>query len=1060
MQIRLLGAFAVDVDGRDVAARPWRLRKSRTLLKVLALAADQRMQRDRLLELLWPDRTPAAAANNLHQALHVARRAVAGSGPDQALLAIRDGLVVLHADGPVETDVLRFRRLAARAEATLEVKDLAAAVAAYTGELLPEDRFEEWTTTPRNDLRQAFCDLLVAQAAACAAVGQVGTALDSLRRAVEADPLHEVAVRAYMRLLAEQGRRSHALALYERLRQDLTESYGSDPDPQSRRLYRDLLAGSVDTAATPRPLAARSNLQPALTSFVGRERQIVEVHRELSRARLVTLTGPGGVGKTRLAEEALRSLVDRFRDGVWVVDLMPVTTGERLPDAVAEALGLDPAAGTDPMRALVGRLATRHLLLLLDNCEHLVAPCADLVRSLIRQCPELRVLTTSREPLHVPGEVAMRVPSLAVPARTEQLEGALGHEAVRLLVDRARDVRSDFRLDQTNVAAVVEICRRLDGVPLAIELAAARLAHLEPAEVAERLSDALTVLGGRERMTRNATLTATLEWSHGLLTGDEQVLIRRLSVFGGSFSLPAVEGVCAASPLARSMILDCLGRLVDKSMVQVERSVDRSRFRLLDTIRQFGRERLVAAGERTAVEAAHRAYFLKLAEDHDPDRQTVEKVSPQLLDEEHDNLRSALGRALRTSPDEALRLAVSLWRFWLARGHFAEGSAWLDQTLAVASPAAEERSRALLALALLEARQGHTSRFAELGAAAIAAREAAGSPVDVAFTRLQAGFFQPLTGNVRAAAETAAQGLAEAELLSSPRIGATAHWLLSQVELFRENVPTALSRLHDTLTAVERVDPDAAPFLPAVTAAIVLIPCAGRWVPAFEETALIGSHVARAHAPGYVWSGIGTAHRLRRDLGSAAAAARRAVEIFDDIADDAGSALALHHLGCIERDRGEFDAARVHLNMALRLRRQFGDRRGENLTLANLGLNDAAAGDIENGRRLARIAVARGEEVDDGPGVAGSLLDLAVVELFSGDVALGRRLADQAADAFRPQGYPRLTAWALQLAAELAMDDGAYPAARRYVAESAELFSQGDCRIGRSRAVALAAQTR
>jgi tetratricopeptide (TPR) repeat protein len=278
--------------------------------------------------------------------------------------------------------------------------------------------------------------------------------------------------------------------------------------------------------------------------------------------------------------------------------------------------------------------------------------------------------------------------------------------------------------------------------------------------------------------------------------------------------------------------------------------------------------------------------------------------------------------------------------------------------------------------------------------------------------------------------------------------------------LFRENVPAALARLHDTLTALERVDPDAPSFLPAVTAAIVLIPCAGRWVPAFEETALIGSQVGRAHAPGYVWSEIGTAHRLQRDLGSAATAAQRAAEIFDDIADDAGSALALHHLGCIERDRGEFDAGRVHLNTALRLRRQLGDRRGENLTLANLGLTDAAAGDIENGRRLARIAVARGEEVDDGPGVAGSLLDLAVVELFSGDVALGRRLADQAAEAFRPQGYPRLTAWALEFAAELAMDDGAHRAARRYVAGAAELFREADCRIGRSRAVALTAQTR
>ncbi|OHV47374.1 hypothetical protein [Pseudofrankia sp. BMG5.36] len=472
----------------------------------------------------------------------------------------------------------------------------------------------------------------------------------------------------------------------------------------------------------------------------------------------------------------------------------------------------------------------------------------------------------------------------------------------------------------------------------------------------------------------------------------------------------------------------------------------------------FGHERLVAAGERAAVEAAHCAYFVTLADDHDLDRHTVGVVRPQLLDEEHDNLRAALGRALRSSPDQALRLAVALWRFWLARGHFAEGSAWLEQALAVASPSAVERPRALLALALLDARQGRVSRFTELGAAAVTATERVGSPVEVGFTRLRAAFLQPVAGNVRAAAETAAQGRVQAEELGSPPMAATSHWLGSMVALFQEDVPTALALLRDTLAAVDRVALEAPPFLPAVTMAVVLIPCAGRWVPAFEETALIGGQVGRAQAPGYVWSAIGGAHRLDRDLGSAAAAVRRAAEVFDTVADDAGSALARHQLGCIERDRGEYGAARTHLNSALRLRRQLGDRRGETLTLANLGLGEAAAGDVESGRRLTRGAVARGEEVDDGPGVAGNLLNLAVVELFAGDLALSRRLAEQAVEAFRPQRYPRLTAWALQFAAELALAGGAPQAARRHGGEAAALFTEVGCQIGRSRAAALAAQ--
>ena len=1056
MRIRLLGTFAVDVGGRDVAAHSWRLRKSRTLVKVLALAPEQRMHRDRLIELLWPDRGAPAAANNLHQALHVARRELADPRHDDGVLMIREGLVLLHAEGAVQTDVRRFRLLAAQAWATRTFDDLGAAIDAYTGELLPEDRFEEWTSGPRDDLRQAYCDLLVAHAVGSARVGSVGAAFESLRHAVEADPLHEAAVREYMRLLAEQGRRSEALALYERLRHDLAETFGGDPDPESRRLYRDLLTGSVDTGEAPRRPSVRSNVQPPLTTFVGREHQVADVRRELSRARLVTLTGPGGVGKTRLAEEAVRGLVDEYRDGVWVVDLVPITARERLPDAVAEAMGLDPAAGSDPLRTLGARLATRHVLVLLDNCEHLVDGCAGLVRRLLRECPDLRVLTTSREPLHLPGEVTMRVPSLGVPMRTEPLAAAYGHESVRLLVDRACDVRPDFRLDESNLTAVVDICRRLDGVPLAIELAAARLAHLEPAEIAERLGNALTVLGSGDRMTRNATLRATLDWSHDLLTGNEQVLLRRLSVFGGSFTLNAVEGVCAASPLDPSMILDCLGGLVDKSMAQVERAAERSRYRLLETIRQFGWERLSAAGEVAAMQAAHGAYFLRLAMDHDPDRRSVVVVRPQVLDDEHDNLRVALGRAMRTDPDMALRLAVSLWRFWLARGHFAEGSRWLQQALSVATPAPyAERSRALLAVALLDARQGHTARFTELGAAAVTAMEVADSPIEAAYTRVLVGFFQPLTGNVAVADTIAADGLVQAQTLGSPHIAAAALWLRSLVQLFQEDVAPAMARLDETLTAVDRVDPEVPPFLPAVTMAAVLIPCVGRWVPAFEETALIGSRVGRAQAPGYIWSALGSAYRLKRDLRSATDVVRRSVDLFAELGDDAGLALALHHLGCIERDLGEFGDARTHLDEALRLRRRLGDRRGENLTLANLGLASVAAGDVDGGRRLARVALAQGEEVEDGPGVAGSLLDLAVLELFAGDLALSRNLAEQAVDAFRPQGYPRLTGWALQFAAELALADGAHGAARQRGAEAAALFAGAHCRLGRSRAADL-----
>ncbi|MEU4559412.1 BTAD domain-containing putative transcriptional regulator [Actinoplanes sp. NPDC023936] len=1061
MRIRLFGRFAIDVDGRDAGARPWRLRKAQTMVKMLALAPEQRMHRDQLLDLLWPDRTAAAAANNLHQALRVGRRELTGTSSPGQVLAFHDGLVLLHADGPVETDVLSFRRLAAQAWATRTLGDLAAAADAYTGELLPEDRFADWAGPERGDLRQTYCDLLIAHAAEATRHGETDAAARSLRRAIEADPVHEPAARAYMRLLAGQGRRSEALALYERLRTELGEDFGTDPDPASRLLYRDLLADSVDVAPSPRP-SAGSNLQPGLTSFIGRERQVAEVRRELSRARLVTLTGPGGVGKTRLAEEAVRGLVDGYADGVWLVDLAPVTTPERLSDAVAEAMGLDPAAGADPVRALVARLATRHVLLLFDNCEQVVDACADLLRRLLVACPGLRALATSREALHVPGEVILRVPSLTVPMPAEPVAEALTREAVRLFVDRARLVRGDFRLDESTAAPVVRICQRLDGVPLAIELAAARLAHLTSVEIAERLGSALSVLSGTGRMTRHATLRATLEWSHSLLTVAEQVLLRRLSVFAGGFTVHAAEGVCAAPPLTPAMILDCLARLVDKSMVQVEPAADRTRYRLLETIRQFGHEQLRGAGEEAAVRAAHLGYFRRMAADHDPDRRRdVVEARPQLLDPDHDNLRAALDWSLWAEPDEALLLAVSLWRFWLARGHFVEGSRWLERTLAAAPrTSGAERSRALLGLAVLNARRGQSSRLAELGAAAVAEMERVGSPAEAAFTRVLAGFLQPVGGNVVAAAAIADRGLDEARSLDAPQVAAAAHWLRSLVALFREEAPAALTGLRHTLAAVDRVAPDAGPVLPAATSAVVLIPCGDTWVPAFEESALIGRQVGHAQAPGHIWSAIASAHRLDRDLASAVVAVRRAVAVFAGLGDDAGRALSLHQLGCIERDLGRFGDAREHLGDALRLRRRLGDCRGENLTLANLGMADAAAGDIAAGRRHGGIALRHGLEMEDAPGTAGSLLDLAVVELFAGDRARSRDLAGQAVAAMRPQGYPRLTGWALQFAAELAWAAGDRADAGRLGAEAATLFTAAGCRLGRARAGGLTAKSR
>ena len=361
----------------------------------------------------------------------------------------------------------------------------------------------------------------------------------SLELALLADPLHEPALRSLLRVLAADGRRSAALQRYERARDDLRSAYGTDPDPETRRLYRELLVGSADTAGAAEPgdalPAGAGNLPPAVTSFVGRDREVAQVRRLLQRTQLLTLTGPGGAGKTRLAQEAARLEAAAMPDGAWLVDLVPVRHRHLVADTVAVALGLPPAAGRDPLRALTLQLARRRLLLILDNCEHLLPECARVATTLREHCPGVSVLATSREPLHVDGEVMLRVPSLGLPepGAEPDPETLAGLASVRLFVERVRDLSPDFTLDRTNAAAVVEICRRLDGMPLALELAAARTAYLEPAEIAERLGDALSVLGRPGTATRHATLRAALEWSHDLLTAEEQCLLRRLAVFEG-----------------------------------------------------------------------------------------------------------------------------------------------------------------------------------------------------------------------------------------------------------------------------------------------------------------------------------------------------------------------------------------------------------------------------------------------------------------------------------------------------------------------------------------------
>lgn len=432
--------------------------------------------------------------------------------------------------------------------------------------------------------------------------------------------------------------------------------------------------------------AVPNNLPIQLTSFIGREREIKEVKELLQQTRLLTLTGSGGCGKTRLALQVAADLLEDYPDGIWFIDLSVLTDPALVPSTVAATLGIHEESGQPTLTTLAEAMRSRTLLLVLDNCEHVVGACAQLAETLLRTCTALRILVTSREALGIAGEVAWRVPSLSLPqphelARIDSLARITQYEAIRLFIERAEAASSEFRVTSHNIGAIVQICRRLDGIPLAIELAAARVKALSVEQIAARLDDRFRLLtgGSRTALPRQQTLRAMMDWSYELLNDRERMLFRRLSAFAGGFTLEAVEAVCVDDQIPSYEIIDLLTNLVSKSLV-VFRD-EEARYRLLETVRQYARDKLLETGEAARVRDRHRDWFLAFAERAGSALQGPDQALwLKRLETEHDNLRAALEWSSNDA-ETGLRLAGALWFFWYLRGYVSEGREWLRQSL-------------------------------------------------------------------------------------------------------------------------------------------------------------------------------------------------------------------------------------------------------------------------------------------------------------------------------------------------------------------------------------------
>jgi predicted ATPase/DNA-binding CsgD family transcriptional regulator len=477
-----------------------------------------------------------------------------------------------------------------------------------------------------------------------------------------------------------------------------------------------------DVPSGPSELGPRPGSLPLeLSSFVGREREMKKVEELLANQRLLTLTGPGGSGKTRLALAVASQVARGFEDGAWLVELAPLSDPDLVPQAVASVLGVRESPGTMLADALVEHLRTRSSLLLLDNCEHLLEASASLADNLLRRCPKLRIVATSRAALGVAGETLFDVPPLSLPdPRRGPTVGSLpGYEAVRLFVERAGAVRAGFSLTEENAPAVARVCYRLDGIPLALELAAARTKVLSVDQISERLDDSFSLLtgGGRTAMSRHRTLRAAMDWSYDLLAEEEQTLLGRLSVFAGGFTLEAAEAVGAGGSIDEEEVIDLLSSLVDKSLVLVSEQNGEARYRLLETVRQYGREKLGESGEEAVVEEYRAGYYLTLAEEAEAGLQGPDQVSwLRRLEKENDNFRAVLAWSLdpegerdRERAEMSLRIAVALSLFWNISGS-SEGYRWTRAALEASGERSLLRAKALNAAAWMALWSGDYER--------------------------------------------------------------------------------------------------------------------------------------------------------------------------------------------------------------------------------------------------------------------------------------------------------------------------------------------------------------
>jgi len=691
LTIRLLGRFEVWRNGYPILDEEWGRRKSKRLLGILLTEPGCVFSYDQLTDLLLSGADLGRARRNLQSLASRLRRTLepeCARAADSTFILRQGEGYCFNTKAPYSLDTAALRDLVEQGDRLVKMQRWAdaldrcqRAIDLYVGDYTPGDLYEEWTLAPRKRCKALYMRALGLLAECQARIGGLDSAINTCQRIIEVEPWNEPAYRQKMYIHYCAGDQGEAEETYRYCAQALGEHLDVEVSLETQQLHDQILHHEAPKL----PKWLPNNLPHRLTRFIGRQHEVEEVRRLLGENRLVTLTGVGGTGKTRLALECASSLLETFTDGVWFVDLGAASDGSNVPEAVIRELDIKPERGELPVDALGKHVQRKHMLLILDTCEHLIDACAQLAETLLHGSPGLRVLATSREALRIEGEIAWSVPPLSTLPEAGGSNEITECDAVLLFLDRAKIACPSFTLTSENVLMVAELCRRLEGLPLAIELAAANLTATVLDDMVARLDDRFRLLtrGNRTAPMRHQTLSATIDWSYALLNDSERAVLRRVSTFAGGFTPEAATAICEDARIEDTQVDDLLWSLVGKSLLIFDVTLGSGRFRLLDTVREYAEEKLQEAGEADIYQRRHRDFYLQLTQRADT-RGPAQREWLGCLEMELENLRAALAWSEASGEiEEGLRLAAenAMAVFWDRNQHAEEGLDWLQRLL-------------------------------------------------------------------------------------------------------------------------------------------------------------------------------------------------------------------------------------------------------------------------------------------------------------------------------------------------------------------------------------------